>query len=429
MIRLGEQEQPTFRTEKLYLLNSLAKGCGVLNAELPFDVTFPPQPSTKEHMGLTFELPSQFRESDGDDDEEDDGAAGAADMQNFLAGIVWDDDDTPVDPTQFQPRSERETEAELDSTIDEEGFVYGDLCDEELDPKYEKEMALALPAIVEKESTMEAFIRLTAGRPWVPFKHPRETQSALDAYEYALFDLLEKNYDRFCAYPNSVRGYKRFEKEWDRRVANLYREKLTQLDGGEKELQVINRKTYLQLQQHYDNLAAQKRTAALVKPNDPVQKRLGEELRRSRREMPPTQEAINVRPIQYQYHQGGIPMFGAPTALNTRVAARAVTYNPAAIVDPRAPYNYCINPPRPTARGVGLGYKSKLFCTRCGYRKKDHGSLPFGFGCTQNMGREECSKCFTRLEFHNIGEVGPFCKNAPHAGSQFNEWYVKTTEI
>lgn len=119
-------------------------------------------------------------------------------MQNFPAGIIWDDDDIAVDPSQFQPRSERQNKAELNSTIDK-GLMCSDLCDEALDSKCEKEMALVLPTVVEKESTMNAFIRLTAGQPWVPFEHPKDTQSALDAAEHALFDDLEKNCDRFCA--------------------------------------------------------------------------------------------------------------------------------------------------------------------------------------------------------------------------------------
>jgi len=78
-----------------------------------------------------------------------------------------------------------------------------------------------------------------------------------------------------------VQGQKCFEKEWDQRVANFCRNKLAQLDSGENEIQLVNRKTHLQSQGHCNNLATQKRTASLVQPCDLAQRRLDEELRQS----------------------------------------------------------------------------------------------------------------------------------------------------
>jgi len=103
--------------------------------------------------------------------------------------------------------------------------------------------------------------------------------------------------------------------------------------------------------------------------------------------MPTAQEATNAQPIQCQCQHSGMPAFGNPTASNAVVVTRAVTCNPVTQINPRAPFNCCTDPQRPTTRGAGFGFKSKLFCTRCGFRKKDHCSLPFGHECTKHRKR------------------------------------------
>jgi len=184
--RLGMKEQPTHRTDKLLFLNSLAKSCGFEDAQLPFDVSYPPSSPVQEHMGLNFELPDEFRLppseeqptatdvgrfqfSEGKEGEEE----GVSDMAQFLDGIDFDDDDTPVDEMQFTPRDDAMTEAEMDSRLDEEGTGLLEDVDANVFAAFEEEVAAALPKIADNETTMQAWERLTQQRPVVPFKNPR----------------------------------------------------------------------------------------------------------------------------------------------------------------------------------------------------------------------------------------------------------------
>jgi len=226
--RLGEKEQPTCRTEKLLILNSVAKDAGFKGAELPFEkVSCPPSLALKECMGFEFELPDDFKESEDVAD---------ADLNKFLEGVNFEEEDVPVNPRQHQPASDKSpTEDELDSRRDEDVRMFNLDDLEELSAgavlQLEEEISRALPATVNKETTLEAFNRLTQGRPWVPFKHPKEPQTEADVAEHALFDELSKSHDRHAACLNSVKGHKRFAVEWDRQVANRYEERLSALDG------------------------------------------------------------------------------------------------------------------------------------------------------------------------------------------------------
>ena len=78
---------------------------------------------------------------------------------------------------------------------------------------------------------------------------------------------MESSFDR-NAIPSSRRGYQLFEKAWDRKVAERHKERVTTLDDAD--ITVIYRKSYVQLQEHYDNLQARKRHAALVQQHDPL---------------------------------------------------------------------------------------------------------------------------------------------------------------
>ena len=419
--RLGMKEQPTFRTDKLVFLNSLAQSCGFKDAQLPFDVSHPPSPLLVEYMGMSFELPEEFLPSKSAEEEEDDEEAGVNDMVQFLEGIDFDYEDIAIPPAHFTPRDETTTDAEIDSRRQEE-----DIFDEDLEPiefeTFEREVARALPSIIDKETTMEAWCRLTQGKPIVPFKNPSLPLTDLDRAEHALFDELQTNYSRHSAYLGGVRGYKRFENEWNQHVANRFRERLTALDGSSNKVQIIHRKTYLHLRDHFDNLESQKRTWSLVRPHDPARERLDRTLQHNRRLLAPHQEAHNCTPVAYNYsNNNGLPHFGNPTTLNANIAANAFTFNQQHR-NGTVPFNY--NVQNHTVLSVVNGFKNNTHCFRCGWRKRDHREHPFGQKCTGNIGRDECSKCFTRLEFHCIGEIGPHCHKTAHKNSNFPDWYT-----
>jgi len=407
--RLGMKEQPTYRTDKLLFFNSLASSCGFEDAQLPFEVSYPPSPPVKEYMGLNFELPAEFclpvedREASTADthmarfqfsstEEEGDEDATAHDMAQFLEGIEFDNDDVPVHGEQFTPRDETETEEEIITRLheDSQGFA-----EEDLEPvafeKFEQEVASSLPRIVDRESTMEAWMRLTQQRPIVPFKSPRLPLTELDKAEHALFDELQVNYSRHSAYLGGVRGYKRFEAEWNTEVANRYRDKLTTLDdaGDGDAKPLVHRKTYLHLREHYDNLQSQTRTASLAGTSDGEINCLHFQLRDSRREMAPHQEAHECQPIVYNYRNCPAPQLGNPTTLNTNITAHAFTYNQQHN-NGGVPFYYNVPQQNSTALSTINGFKGGTYCCRCGWRKRDHiGGCKFGRECVGNVGRDE----------------------------------------
>lgn len=108
-------------------------------------------------------------------------------------------------------------------------------------------------------------------------------------------------------------------KTWDLEVANRFKEKIA--GNGDDSIVLIHRKSYVQLQQHWDWLEKHKAMASRAAPNNPYHENFTETLRRTRREMEPTQQATNCEPIVYRH---GEAHFGNPTALNQRIAAAAV---------------------------------------------------------------------------------------------------------
>jgi hypothetical protein len=178
--RLGEPEAISYRTERLYFLNSIAKSAGFAGDELPVKVAYPPLMPLVEFMGLQYELPAAFRENsdtNGDDvifaQEEEDRATG--DLHNFLTGIDFEeeDEDIPVDSDQFRHGTEE---------INNNGNNSNErnAPDANMEPipidfdALEEEVARILPLVKANETTFQTFCRLTADQPWVPFKHPKD---------------------------------------------------------------------------------------------------------------------------------------------------------------------------------------------------------------------------------------------------------------
>jgi len=235
---------------------------------------------------------------------------------------------------------------------------------------------------------------------------------------------MHADYDRSSRL-DGPRGYKSFARAWDIHVANRFKSKL---DGNEDAL-IINRKSCIQLQQHYDILVQQKDLLKMSSQNDTEFKILESELRDSRKAMAPHQAAINVGPIIFP--QVGRPVFGAPLALNPTVTAAAFQYGTQANDAPIAYRKPTLTPMKiiNTRAGLGKAFKSTKYCWKCGYQKKFHSRFgyPFGDSCNNNCGYEECSKCGWRItDYHGDNEYGPFCKRE-FARKQCDDWY-KTVE-
>jgi len=84
----------------------------------------------------------------------------------------------------------------------------------------------------------------------VPFREPKDADkhATLDQAEMSLFDKMEPNCDRNAKNLSAAKGYKTFAKAWNFHVSNLFTRKL----AGITSVVVINRKSTVQLQQHYD---------------------------------------------------------------------------------------------------------------------------------------------------------------------------------
>jgi len=447
--RLGTKEQPACRTDKLLFLNSLAKSCGFDEAQLPFEVSYPPSPPARACMGLNFDLPEEFRlperqleDAEGasqnreasvrdmarfqfsarEEEEAEDEDAAVRDMSQFLEGIEFDDGDLPAEGDQFTPRDETETEAEVDSRQHEEDGMPLEDLEPAVFATFEQEVAAALPKIVDRESTMQAWEQLTQQRPIVPFKNPRLPLTDLDKAEHALFDELSGNHTRRSAHLGGMRGCKQFEAEWSRHVVNRFREKLTRLDDGTvSDVQLVHRKTCLHLRQRCDKMESSNQTASLAGTSDGAINRLRFQLQDSRREMPPHQEAHQREPFMCNCNNNQSPApFGNPATLNPNVAANAFTcsqrHNNGSV-----PFHCLMR--SATALSTASGFKRGTCCFKCGWRKREHsGSHKFGRERTGNAGRDERSKRFMRLEFHTVGLTGPRCVKTAHKDSDSHKW-------
>jgi hypothetical protein len=405
--RQGGPEHITARTEKLYTLNSVAKSCGIKDDDLPVRerVSIPRSlDEVEEFLGMQYSLLEWFRSALSDkEDEGEDGKAVDADMANFLAGIDFEHDDVPVDPAQFGVNMEAENT--------EVGRGAEDLT-------------INLPEINHNESTFEAFKRLTEQHPWVPFTKPDKPRSDMEEEEYAYFREEESKYNRHCAYLNARNGYGTFARNWDIEVATRFKD---QASGNPDGKPLMNRKTALQLQEHYDRLQKHLQQAELVRPNDAFRDRLEHVFTSTRRNRGELQASQNSGPNEYR--QEGLPAFGNPTTLNTNIAAAAFQYNQnAGMMTNPFVLRPVVNKQSATVF-LGPNFNRNKYCWKCGFQKKMHNDygVPFGHNCVNNCLREDCSKCGQRREFHHTGlfGMGPSCIKPPHINSPYHGWYKK----
>jgi hypothetical protein len=262
-------------------------------------------------------------------------------------------------------------------------------------------------------------MRLTQGQPWVPFSLPHETKTRKDEEEYALFERMEKDYTRRNCYGNNPKSYNAFADAWDVEVANRFREKH---EEGKHDVVLIHRKSTSDLQTHYDNLQKHKVRTSLAERTD-MWNAMETGFRDARRMMPPRQQDVEVTPPQYNNNLGNAP-FGNPTALSPEIAAAAVTYNN--LRPSLHPFN--LRPMTVAQNPITNTFRKSKYCWKCGFPKREHMRMqvPFGQMCSGNCLQEECSKCLTRVEFHDNGLLGPYCTEVAHTRSNYNDWYKQT---
>jgi len=392
--RLGEEAEETSRAEQLRSLGTMAKECGFKGNDIPTTHLECPREidGLTEHIGMDCKLASTYNVDDvRDDAEDDDSEASDKDLADFLRDLNFVDD------------------AGADSTGVTGGVDISEdfLNDEEFEPvdvfavSEEIDVSICVPTIVSNKKTCDTFSRLAKGQPWVPFKEPREIQNFTDTdrAEAASFQEMRGNFNRFQNSLSHAAGHKSFARAWNFKVLDSFKK---QLEG--ERVTLVNRKSCKQLQDCCDVLQRQKQLEGMSRANDPIIQRMETELRTTRRLLAPHQSAINCAPINFG-RQIGTPSFGVPYALNADIAANAFQHNqhptaenPNPIILRTLP-TVTPQPPQITRGALGVSFKAKKFCWRCGWQKKQHvrANMPFGDGCTGNCGYEQCSKCDCRL--------------------------------
>jgi hypothetical protein len=231
------------------------------------------------------------------------------------------------------------------------------------------------------------------------------------------------------------KSYKKFATDWNLEVSRRF--KLWSQEGDDSEVVQLRLKSPKQLEDYFNKLQelrSLQRTTVDDEDSgeDNEQALLNTQLRTTRNLLPPRQEPYTVTPPLFTPQANSITPFGHPTTLNAMVAVNAVG---AALVTNQTPTatpflferpNLPINPPSRPVRKV---FKSKMYCSTCGWRKVEHTAAE-GFVCGKNMKasdcrRQFCGNCFRMKDNH---QGVPFGKNCTNMTTEFcktnvNDWF------
>jgi len=428
--RMGSCDYGTHKTEVLALLNSLAKGAGYGDEELPFP-----------ELSAPTRLPNHFNEALGLNFNYDcfDNVSNPTDLGNenevyspeeideqalhlFLGNINFDTLD----------ESDNESEDENEPATEEEEPLLGDIVPIPVDfdpnaeddhpeqPSIDREVEHVHQMVLDTlspETSLQSFARMTNHEPWIPFRSLNSSVAAtdLEREEYSLFARMKCKYKRHVS-PGLPRvGYRDFELAWNMEVAERYRRKLEEEDT-ENNIVMINRKSYVQLQQHYDDAIESERLAGICDPNCPEMKALNHTFQTTR-QMTALPTGRNAEAIQYRATGLGTP-FGAPTVLNPTITERAINgLNQRAVQVP-----WRLGAPRQQKPNYLNGFQGKTWCMSCGFQKREHDikTESFGSKCKRNY----CSKCYQMKEHHVTCMMGPRCTHQPCTTSPHSLWYL-----
>lgn len=438
---MNQQDHGTYFTEKLLHLNSYALTVGFSEDEVPFgDVSGPTENTIEEHMGFLYRLPRNIEdvsnptdsssnnrqyvttlpdetEEDGGDDSDNNGVSDGDAVQNLQEGYGEDMDvELELDGNELRDPTQAETEATERQLENLDVAEIARRRDEANKRLIEDEMRKLLPQEGSRESTLDAFKRLTDKSPWIPFR-PRDSAvppSDIDREEGRLFDEWRPNYSRDPrAQPH--KQFRQFAADWNVEVSRRFKA----WSSGENIVQ-IRLKSEIQLQQYDDHNRGLASLQAVAPREDAHRDMVDATFRANRAMMPPTGAAFNVTPPTYVAYPGGRTPFGVPLTLNSTIAQGAVTqYNPANIQAQqmhRQPYTMALPnlPTVPQPRPVRKVFKSKKYCIVCGYRKNVHVVALEGKGGIDKDGninctRQYCGRCGDMKEHHPEGEMGPKC--------------------
>jgi hypothetical protein len=284
-----------------------------------------------------------------------------------------------------------------------------------------EEVRKLLPDDTRKESTLQAFQRLTQQDAWLPFRSPRSTvrATATDEAESKLFAEMKDKY-----VGEGKLGFKAFERDWNIEVARCFQ---LWLDGSD--FVQINSKTVKLLKDYHEELNEQARLA-IVAPvaNCQHRKRVNDQFKQSRQSLPPHPSPHICQPIQYPPMAGARLPLGNPSVMNASIVARAVVgFRPHTTM---APYMMGVPPPppeEPHRLPPRKRFRSRKYCIVCGYRRSAHGNdeKP-GANCV----RTHCGNCHQRRDCHGPDDGwGLTCKREPHDSSEKKDWYDLVVQV
>jgi hypothetical protein len=447
--RLAATDFGICHTEKLLLLNSYAKSVGFSDDNLPYNVTAPKkgEDDVPEFMGFSYQ-PMNIMEvsnptdnantnydSDDDNEEEDvnndtteDVAVIHKEQSDLLGNILGDDLDIEVFATDEEyeacltrrnnddrcNRRQQQLE-QLDEMED-----IADKQDEVNRLAIAKELSKLLPTGNGKESTLDAFRRLSSQSEWLPFRSPDSLtiKTDIDIAEATLYQewMLDENRSYSPSVKSGRRSFKQFETDWNNEVTRRFKLWSTQ---GEDGIVQLRYKSQILLKKYFDELAENASLRAVLPSDDNDRSTLDRQLAESRRQLPQAPAAQDT--TAPSFHGEGITPLGAPTTLNSDVTAGSLRTSSEA----RTPYEVTHRnlPQQPPVRPRRKRFRSRKYCITCGFKRSDH--VVTDEGVAGSCIRNYCGKCRERKQCHGNNGFGLTCTNATHPWqtSTFADWY------
>jgi sentrin-specific protease 1 len=420
--RLGEEDFGTVRTEQLALLNTMVLEIGYCSDDLPFPVSSHPSEENVFGESIGFEVVIPLSETLSNPSLPLKIPSQLMDQRGLL-----DEDEISIDES---AEVSDDVESRFDfADIDEATSVAGDSdFDSPFDSEIKDEMAKLIPTVLlNRESTMSTFLRLTQNTGWVPFNTCTLRKDDTDLAELSLFETLKDQFNPNVS-PGSPKGYKNFELLWNEHVADRFQS----LISGDENVVLIRPKSAQQLKDYYKHLLETKAMASFVDPNHPNMKELKEVMRDTRLKM--TAPIPPETSVAVDYRQAGKRPFGTATlAANPTIGMAAMRARGDDIETSLASLSVGVVPwvyPARTNTSIenpSIGFFYQKYCSSCGFQKNDHILDVEGFG--KNCKRNYCAKCNQTKENHqqSNGKMGPFCQaigdtiwiHSPH-----NQWYT-----
>jgi hypothetical protein len=342
IICLGETDNGIYDTERLLILNSYASTVGYGKDNLPFSkVTAPTISPTapKEYMGFSYHLPEKLHkvsnladptdhddydveleeEDKNDDESEEDIEIELTEAQkDDLVGLLGEEYDVKITTEdEYVETADSIVENELQQLkIAEEGHTADTVVNKDF---IQRELARLVPNDDGRETTLQAFNRLTSDQSWIPFRMPDSTCPCtdIDQAEADYFNEMESSYSMNSK--SGPKSYKNFSVAWNLEVSRRFK----LWSQGEDDALQIRLKSARQLEEYYikrHQLLSLQSTIRNATDDDNDREFLNTQLDSTRSQLPPRQDPHVVSPPVYTPQPNSITPFAHPTNLNAFIA-------------------------------------------------------------------------------------------------------------